>query len=45
MLSKLCESTEVDRSTWLYVPLGIHWLTSSDTHQVVEMLKETSTRM
>ena len=37
MLSKLYESTEVDRGTWLHVPSGTHWSTSSDTHQVVEI--------
>ena len=31
------ESTEVDRRTWLHVPSGTHWSTSSDTHQVVEI--------
>ena len=31
------ESTEVDRRTWLYVPLGTFWSTSSETHQVVEI--------
>ena len=36
MLSKGYESTEVDRRTWLQVPSGTHWSTSSDTHQVVE---------
>ena len=36
MLSKRYESTEVDRRTWLHVPSGTHWSTSSDTHQVVE---------
>ena len=36
MLSKRYESTEVDRRTWLHVPSGTHWPTSSDTHQVVE---------
>ena len=35
MLSKRYESTEVDRRTWLHVPSGTHWSTSSDTHQVV----------
>ena len=45
MLSKLYESTEVDRRTWLHVPLGTHCSTSSDTHQVVEIEKETSTKM
>ena len=36
MLSKRYESTEVDRRTWLHVPSGTHWSTSSDTHQVVK---------
>ena len=35
MLSKRHESTEVDRRTWLHVPSGTHWSTSSDIHQVV----------
>ena len=35
----------VDRRTWLHVPSGTHWSTSSDTHQVVEIQKETSTKM
>ena len=43
MLSKRYESTEVDRRTWLHVPSGTSWSTSSDTHQVVEIRKETST--
>ena len=34
------ESTEVDRRTWLHVPLGTPWSTSSDTHQVVEIWKQ-----
>ena len=42
---KRYESTEVDRRTWLHVPSGTLWSTSSDTHQVVEILKETSTKM
>ena len=42
---KRYESTDVDRRTWLHVPSGTHWSTSSDTHQVVEILKETSTKM
>ena len=42
---KCYESTEVDRRTWLHVPSGTHWSTSSDTHQVVEIWKETSTMM
>ena len=45
MLSKRYESTEVDRRTWLHVPSGTHWSTSSDTHQVVEIQKETSIKM
>ena len=32
MLSKRCESTEVDRRDWLHVPSGTLWSTSSDTH-------------
>ena len=42
MLSKRYESTEVDRRTWLHVPSGTPWSTSSDTHQVVEIQIETS---
>ena len=45
MFSNRYESTEVDRSTWLHVPSGTHWSTNSDTHQVVEIQKETSTKM
>ena len=47
MLSKRYESTEVDRRTWLHVPSGTHWSTSSDTLQVhvVEIQIETSTKM
>ena len=45
MLSKRYESTEVDRRTWLHVPSGTHWSTSSDTHQVVEIQIETYTKM
>ena len=45
MLSKRYESTEVDRRTWLHVLSGTHWSTSSDTHQVVEIQIETSTKM
>ena len=37
MLSKLYESTEVDRRTWLHVPSGTLWSTSSGTHQVIEI--------
>ena len=42
MLSKRYESTEVDRRTWQYMPSGTFCSTSSDTYQVVEILKETS---
>ena len=45
MLSKRYESTEVDRRTWLHVSSGTLWSTSSDTHQVVEIQKETSAKM
>ena len=45
MFSKRYESTEVDRRTWLHVPSGTHWSTSSDTHKVVEIQIETSTKM
>ena len=41
MLSKRYESTKVDRRSWLHVPYGTHWSTSSDTHQVVEIQIET----
>ena len=37
MLLERYESTEVDRRTWLHVPSGTHWSTSSATHQVVEI--------
>ena len=42
MLSKRYESTEVDRRTWLHVPSGTLWSTSSDTHQVVEIYEENA---
>ena len=35
MHSKRYESTEVDRRTWLHVPSGTPWSTSSDTHQIL----------
>ena len=37
ILSKRYESTEVYRRTWLHVPSGTHWSTSSDTDQDVEI--------
>ena len=36
-------STEVDLRTWLHVPSRTPWSISSDTHQLVEIWKETST--
>ena len=42
---KCYKSTKVDRRTWLYMPSGTHWSTSSDTHQVVGIQKETSSKM
>ena len=45
MLTKRYESTEVARRTWLHVHSRTHWSTSSDTHQVVEIWIETSTKM
>ena len=45
MLSKRYETTIVDRRNWLHVPSGTHWSTSSDTHQVVEIHIETSTKI
>ena len=45
MLSKRYEPTDVDRRTWLHMPSVTNWSTSSDTHQVVEIQKETSTNM
>ena len=45
MLSERYYSTEIDRKTWLHVPSGTPWSTSSDTHQVVRNQKETSTKM
>ena len=40
MLSKRYKSTEVDCRTWLHVPSGTPWSTSTDTHQVVEIQKK-----
>ena len=45
MLSKRYESTEFNRRILLHVPLGTHWSTSSDTHQVVEIQIETAIKM
>ena len=44
MFSSRYESAEVDRRTWLHVSSEILWSTSSDTHQVVE-IKKNSTKM
>ena len=46
MLSKNAdESAGIDRRTWLHVPSGTVWSTSSYTHQVVEIPKDTSNQM
>ena len=45
MLSKLYKSTKANRRTWLHVPYGTPWSTSSDTRQVVEIIVEPSTKM
>ena len=45
MLSKRYESAEVDHRTCLNVPSGTHMSTSSDTHQVIEIQIENSTKM
>ena len=45
MLSKRYKSTKIDRRTWLHVSSGTPSSTSSDTHQVVEIYIETSTKM
>ena len=39
MLPKRYKSTEVDRITWLHVPSGTLWSTSSDTHQPLVIRK------
>ena len=39
MLSKRYESTEFDRRTWLHVPSGTLWSTSSDTHPMSEVVE------
>ena len=44
MLSKRYESTEVDLRTRLHVPRGLSG-PPRDTHQVVEISKESSTKM
>ena len=38
---KRYKSTEVDQRTWLHLPSGTPWSTCRDTHQVVEIWKET----
>ena len=42
MLLECYDSTEFDRRTWLYVPSGTPLSTSSDTHKVLEIWKETN---
>ena len=44
MLSKRYESAEVDRRTWLHVPLGTHWTTSSDTYHFVVIWKKSQNK-
>ena len=44
MLSIFYESTAVDLKNWLHVLSGTLWPTSSDTHQVVEIQIEASTK-
>ena len=39
MLSKRYKSTKIDSRTWLHMPSGTPWSTSSDTHQIVEIKK------
>ena len=41
MLSKRSESTEVDRRTWLHMPLGTPWSTSSDTHKFLFCIEKS----
>ena len=41
MLFKRYKLTVVDCSTSIHVPSGTSWCISSDTHQVVEIQKET----
>ena len=36
MLSKRYELTDFDRRTWLHVPSGIRWSTSSDTRRDIQ---------
>ena len=38
MLLERYKSTEVDRRTWLHVPSGTRWSTSSDTHLHIKMI-------
>ena len=45
MLSKRYELTEVARRTWLRVPSGTLWSTSSETHQLVEIKKRLLLRL
>ena len=42
---KVLRINRIDCGTWLHVPSGTHWSTSSDTHQIVESQKETFTKM
>ena len=40
MLPKRYKSIEVDRITWLHMPSGTLWSTSSDTHQPLVIRKD-----
>ena len=39
MLSKRCESTEVDRRTWLHVPSGTLWSIDDEILHAIKLLK------
>ena len=42
----MLSNATINRSRpWLHVPSAIHWSISIETHQVVEILTETSTKM
>ena len=45
MLSIRYESTKVERRTWIHVSSGTHWSARNDTHQVIKIQIETSTKM
>ena len=45
MLSNATNQPKATVELGLHVPSGIHWSTSSDTHQVVKIWKETFTKI